>query len=311
MILSKQLSYCIKAPDIYNFLDFEMIDTKETVNLFIKQLESEGKSNSTLLAYGKDIEQFIELLNKINLQNLDELEEDHIKLFLESLEKQNYTPKSISRKLNSIRTFCKIMNGSGLMIKNPSSVVSHPKIEIKEPRVLSELEYRALRDASRKDQRLYTIIELMLQTGIRIGELARLKLEELRIEKKSGEIFIRAYGSNGERTIPLNDTAALSLSDYLKERYQTENNAVFVTKTGRPLLVRNIRTSVNRAFKKAGIENAKVNDLRNTFIAHNLAKGADLVRISQIVGHKRISTTEKYLDLVKSEDQNKTKLEEL
>ncbi len=288
-----------------------MIDTQETVNLFIKQLETEGKSNSTLLAYGKDIEQFIELINKIHLDTLDELEEEHIKLFLESLEKQNYTPKSISRKLNSIRTFCKIMNEKGLMIKNPSSVVSHPKIEVKEPRVLTELEYRALRDVCRRDQRLYTIIELMLQTGIRIGELARLKLEELKLEKKSGEIFIRAYGSNGERTIPLNDTAALSLSDYLKERYQTENTAVFVTKTGRPLLVRNIRTSVNRAFKKAGIENAKVNDLRNTFIAHNLAKGADLVRISQIVGHKRISTTEKYLDLIKSDEQNKTKLEEL
>jgi len=203
------------------------------------------------------------------------------------------------------------MNEKGLMIKNPSSVVSHPKIEIKEPRVLTELEYRALRDVCRREQRLYTIIELMLQTGIRIGELARLKLSELKIEKKSGEIFIRAYGSNGERIIPLNDTAALSLSDYLKERYETDNDAVFVTKTGRPLLVRNIRTSVNRAFKKAGIENAKVNDLRNTFIAHNLAKGADLVRISQIVGHKRISTTEKYLDLVKSSEQNKTKLEEM
>jgi len=83
-----------------------MIDIQKTVNLFIKQLESEGKSQSTLLAYGKDIEQFVELINKIHLQSLDELEEEHIKLFLESLEKQNYTPKSVSRKLNSIRTLC-------------------------------------------------------------------------------------------------------------------------------------------------------------------------------------------------------------
>jgi site-specific recombinase XerD len=91
-----------------------MIDTQNTLNLFIKQLEEEGKTQSTLLAYGKDIEQFLALINKIHIQNLDEIEEAHIKLFLESLEKQNYTPKSVSRKLNSIRTFCKIMNGKKL-----------------------------------------------------------------------------------------------------------------------------------------------------------------------------------------------------
>jgi len=309
MIISKLTAS--ESNSLYYYLKPEMINVQETVNLFIEQLKAEGKSNSTLLAYGKDIEQFIKLLNKIHLDNLEELSEEHINLFLESLEGENYTPKSISRKLNSIRTFCKIMNKNGSMTNNPSNIVAHPKIESKEPRVLTELEYRALRDVCRRDQRLYTIVELMLQTGIRIGELARLKLQEIDIKNGKGTIHIRPYGSNAERQIPLNSTAIRAIKDYLEERYKTENDSVFVTKTGRPLLVRNIRTAINRAFKKAGIENVKVNDLRNTFIAHNLAKGVDIVKISNIVGHKRISTTEKYLDLIKGDEQNNTKLEEL
>jgi site-specific recombinase XerD len=287
-----------------------MSDIKESANLFIEHLRKEGKSNSTLMAYGKDIEQFLDFLKLIGVEDLNDIQKENIKLFLEKLAKEKYTIKSVSRKLNSIRTFCKIMNEMGITRENPAISVSHPKIEPRVPRVLSEIEYRALRDVCRRDQRLFTIVELMLQTGIRIGELARLQLEEVELKKAPYQLFIREYDSNNERYVPLNKIAVETINDYLKERYQTENNSLFITKTGRPLLVRNIRTGINKAFQKAGIQNAKVNDLRNTFIAHNLAKGADLVKISQLVGHKRISTTEKYLGLVKK-DKKSTKLEEL
>lgn len=288
-----------------------MSNLKHAYDLFINHLKEEGKSNSTILAYGKDIEQLIELLEKINLKEVTEIEKEHIDLFLEKINKEGYTPKSVSRKLNSIRTFGKVLVQKGLIKENPAITIAHPKIKKQTPRVLTELEFRALRDACRNDNRLYTIVEIMLQTGIRIGELARLKLADLELDSTSPQIYIREYSSNKARYIPLNDNAASCLKGYLKERGDSGSDSVFITKTGRGLLVRNIRTSINRAFKNAGIENAKVNDLRNTFIAHNLAKGANLVSISQIVGHKRISTTEKYLDLVKKEGENKTKLQNL
>ncbi|OGD02468.1 hypothetical protein A2354_01835 [Candidatus Amesbacteria bacterium RIFOXYB1_FULL_47_12] len=71
---------------------------------------------------------------------------------------------------------------------------------------------------------------------------------------------------------------------------------LFVTKTGRPLLIRNIRTSIDRYFKKAGLKDAKVNDLRHTFIAHQLKNGVQPEVIHKHVGHKRLSSTQKYLD---------------
>jgi len=73
---------------------------------------------------------------------------------------------------------------------------------------------------------------------------------------------------------------------------------LFITKTGKPLLVRNIRSTINRYFKLAGVEKAKVNDLRHTFVAHHLASGVNIITVSKVAGHKRLSTTERYLQYI-------------
>ena len=75
--------------------------------------------------------------------------------------------------------------------------------------------------------------------------------------------------------------------------------------------MRNIRAAIDRYFRLAGIDNVKVNDLRHTFIAHQLMSGASVVFLQKLAGHKRLSTTEKYLDLVKDKVEETVKLEEL
>ncbi len=91
----------------------------------------------------------------------------------------------------------------------------------------------------------------------------------------------------------------------------TEDDHLVVTRTGKPLLVRNIRASIDRYYKKAGIENAKVNDLRHTWIAHHIKQGTSLVTISKMAGHKRLATTEKYLEHVEIDQNSGVNLEEL
>jgi len=193
------------------------------------------------------------------------------------------------------------------MDSDPAASVSHPKYEIKPPRVLSKLEYRALRDACRNDTRISAIVELMLQTGIRIGEVANLKMEDY----KDNEIYIRPFESHGGRSIPLNKAAKESLERYLKERAKVKEKTIFITKTGRPFLIRNIRSSIERYFELADIKGAKVNDLRHTWVYHHLAAGTPLVTISKLAGHKRLSTTEKYLKLIGEKKEGTIKLEEL
>lgn len=274
---------------------------------FVDYLKKSGKATSTILAYGADIEQFVKFLDKKQITQTTSVSQEHVEEFKDYLTKEKYTKKSISRKLNSLKTFFRYLKERNIIKQDPAASVEHPRYEIKPPRVLSRMEYRALRDASRDDPRMAAIIELFLQTGLRIGELARLELDDIG-EK---EIKIRAYESHPERTVPLNEPAKKALNRYFEVRPKTKSRAVFVTKTGRPMLVRNIRASIGRYYRIAGIKGATVNDLRHTFIVHQLSSGTSVTTVQRLVGHKRLSTTEKYLELVEAKGEERMKLEEL
>lgn len=274
---------------------------------FVTYLKNQGKAHATILAYGKDTEQLVEFLGKKQITQVDSVLPEHIEAFKEYLDDNNYIAKSISRKLNSIKTFFRFLEEEKLVKTNPAAAIPHPKYEVKPPRILSKMEYRALRDAARDDTRMAATIEILLQTGIRISELGRLHLENV----NDKEIKIKPYESHPERTVPLNQAAKKALDRYLNIRPKTRCKNVFVTKTGQPLLVRNIRTAIDRYFKIAGVEKVTVNDLRHTFISHQLMAGASVVLVQKLVGHKRLSTTEKYLDLIKDKVSQTVKLEEL
>jgi site-specific recombinase XerD len=276
-------------------------------NDFVAYLKSKSKSVSTVLGYGKDVDQLTVFLKGNNVLNISEIKEEDLTKFFENLKQKDYTAKSISRKINSVKTFYRYLETNHKIQNNPSEAIEYPKYENKPPHIMTPLEYRALRDAAKDDLRIYAIIELFLQTGIRISEVANLRLEDVKDET----LLIRSLEGRPAREIPLNKPAKAALAAYLNIRGVTQVTHVFITKTGRQLLVRNIRNSIDRYFKIAGITSAKVNDLRHTWIAHHLQNGASLLMVSKIAGHKRLSTTERYLDLIKNTKEEKTKLEEL
>lgn len=286
------------------------LSLKQAGEAFVQDLRVNNRATATILAYGKDIEQLADFLEKISVAEIRDIEPQHIKTFTENLKKQNYTAKSISRKINSIKSFFRFLRAKQHIDTNPAANVSHPKYEVKPPRVLSKMEYRALRDACRSDARISAIVELLLQTGIRIGELANLKLDDVDLE--NNQLRIQAYESHEERKVPLTRAAKQALEAYLKERPKSRDRTLFLTKTGRKFLVRNIRAAIDRYFRIAGIDNAKVNDLRHTFITQQLMAGTPLVYISKLVGHKRLSTTEKYLKIINEKlEKEDVRLEEL
>lgn len=276
-------------------------DLRGLIGSFVENLKNQGKSNYTIVAYKKDLEQFIAFISSREKNDIKEVKREEIDGFIQKLLGEGYTKKSASRKLNSIRTFFRFLKLEGVIAQNPALEVSHPKYTQAPPRILSKLEYRALRDFAKEDLRTYAIVELLLQTGVRIGELAEIQLSDVKDD---------ALKVNG-RSIPLNKAVQKAVDEYLTIRYKTDSDYLFVTKTGRPLLVRNIRTLITRCFREVGIEGAKVQDLRNTFIAYQLVSGGSISYISKIVGHKRLSSTEKYLNLIKEETERKEKLGEL
>ncbi len=285
----------------------KIIKTRDAHKEFIDFLKSKKHSSATVLAYGKDIDQLTSFLEELDKQSIHDVSKDDIQAFLGKLSEKGYTPKSLSRKLNSTRTFYRFLKVNEYITDDPSLLVSHPQYELAAPRILKPTEYRALRDAARNDARMYAIIEMLLQTGIRIGELADLRTADI----LDDTLKIRPHEKHEERVVPINKSGKEALNRYLTIRPKIEDDHIFVTKSGKPFLVRNIRTAIERYFRIAGIENAKVNDLRHTFVAHHLKHGVSLVLLSKILGHKRLSTTERYLEYVKERAKDTTTLSEL
>ncbi len=274
---------------------------------FIEDLRAKHRSPATILAYRADLDQLALFLSEKNKALPDQIKKEDIESFRDWLLMRKYTPKSASRKLNAIKTFFRWMMAQKFIMVDPSKDVTHPKLTISNPKFLSQLEYRALRDIVRADKRIATIVELILQTGLRISEVANLKLEHV----LEAELIIEAYATQPTRKIPLNKIAKITLVEFIKD-VPKDSIFVFVSKNGKPLAIRNIRASVDRYIQRAEIGKFSVNDLRTTFIIENIKRGVDLVTISQVAGHKRLSTTERYLELAGLKETGKKQdLEEL
>ena|SRR3989344_1549157 len=288
-----------------------MITLRDAHQQFIGHLKGKSRASATILAYGKDIDQLVVYLGSINKIDASAVTLEDLQAFMDNMVKDNYTAKSISRKTNSTKTFFKFLKLQGLTSNDIASGLVHPKFENKPPRVLTKLEYRSLRDAARADVRMIAVIELLLQTGIRIGELSKLRVEDINFVSPQ-TLHVPPFEDTRERTIPLNKPAADTVAKYLEIRPKTPSHSLFITKTGRPLLIRNIRTAIDRYFRIAGIKEAKVNDMRHTWVAHQLQSGVPMTMVSKLAGHKRLSTTERYLQFITGQTSDaKVKLEEL
>ncbi len=277
----------------------EPVSFDTALEKFLKHLESHSRSSATRIAYSSDLEQLKDHMATRRITQATTIQTEHLQDYVNHLFSQKYTAKSISRKINSLKTFFRYLSDEKMVTDNPARNLPHPKYEVKPPRILSPDEYKALRDVSRLDIRISAVIELLLQTGMRISELANLRTEDV----KKNELFIRSIENNPARTITVSKSASTAVSNYLAVRPQVKDDHLFVTKTGHPLLIRNIRTSIDRYFKKAGLKDVKVNDLRHTFIAHQLKNGVQPEVIHKHVGHKRLSSTQKYLEYLEIKDE--------
>ena len=274
---------------------------KDSEQKFNDHLKETGKAPATIIAYAKDIEQLTEFLaaqGKMEAENVTSNDLEAYKAYLAQVYRSD---KTVSRKVNSVKSFFRYLNDNKLISTNPSRAVSQPSCEQTPPRVLSKTEYRALRDACRGDIRMLAIVETLLQTGMRISEIASLTISDLDFDHNMINIDTEETGVN--RQVPMNETAKKTLQAYLKIRPRAREKVVFLTKTCKPFLVRNIRKSLDRYFRLAGLgAGVKVNDLRHTFIVEQLRAGLPMVYVSKIVGHKRLTTTEKYLAFVQLPD---------
>lgn len=280
----------------------------ELVTGFGRYLKESGFSAATIKNYLADARNFASWLAGSRGRSLLESTAQDIREYCSELvAAKAHPPATVNRRLQSIRKFYGYALESGLMEENPSlGVKLLPQPRPKVVRGLDESEIECLLDAVEQGsprfvKRDYAIVQLMLQTGIRVGELTGLKLSDVSLSEKKGVVRIRGQGASRDREIPLNISVRKALSAYFEERPASSSDHLFLTRKGDPLSVRSIQTLVSGYARAAGVENVSTYTLRHTYGQHLLRDTGDLSLVTRLLGHKRLETAIKYI-LPRQED---------
>ena len=260
----------------------------------------------TRVNYRNDIADLIGFLKNDNNKSPQDLSLNDLEAYMAELDRRGYTGNTRTRKAYAIKSFFSFLAQYDYTDNNVAERLVPPKQEETEPRVLTEREYKALLRAVSHDAKNAAIIELLLQTGIRLSELARLTLSDVelpgRISREPanvGLLYVKGKGGK-ERTIPLNYKVCRAPKAWLKIRPDVDDDAVFVTKFGKPMGPRAFQYTVEKYLKEAGIKGASVHTLRHTFATHHVARGTDLKSVQEALGHADLKTTSIYVHLARA-----------
>lgn len=212
-------------------------------------------------------------------------------------------PATINRRLQAVRKFYSFAMETGLMKSNPASEVKLAPNKLgSPPRALTPAEVTSLLQAVQEGRpslvkRDYAIIQLLLQTGIKLGELARLRLSDVQL-RGDGEGLLLVGEDDGHkcRRIPLNPSACAALRDYLRVRPSSDGaDNLFLSQGGDCISVRTIQRLVSVYAQAAGLEDVSAHVLRHTFAVSTLEDTGDLSLVARLLGHRCLETTAKYL----------------
>jgi integrase/recombinase XerC len=262
-----------------------------------------GASPHTCRAYRKDLELFAAFLREKGLTN-DVGAIDHltIRLYLGHLYQEKRIKRtSVVRKLATLRTFFRYLKREGIIEKNPAKLVATPKGGKDLPHALTVDEAFRLLDAPDAREPLGSrdraIMELLYSSGLRVGELTSLKLEDLDL----GGGMVRVLGKGGkERIVPIGSKAVDALRSYLTRRGELKKGEstpsyLFLNRRGGRLTPRSVARMITTYRLHGGIaKEATPHTFRHSFATHLLDAGADLRGIQELLGHASLSTTQKY-----------------
>ncbi|HKE21644.1 MAG TPA: tyrosine-type recombinase/integrase [Bryobacteraceae bacterium] len=268
---------------------------------YLEELARGNPSPHTLAAYGGDLAQFLEFLSPPDLAPPEPAGVDMLLLreWLVWLYGQGLTPVSIRRKLAAVRGLFKFLRREGLVATNFARLLRTPKAPEKLPEVMTQEQANTLVDGVPGDfgrphpTRDRAIIELLYGCGLRVSEAAGLNLEDL--DRAQGWLRVRGKGRK-ERQVPLPAKAAETLERYLAERPVVgDPPAIFLNHHGGRLTDRGIRGIVKfYGTYVSGDSSIHPHSFRHAYATHLLAAGADLRAIQELLGHARLSTTQKY-----------------
>jgi integrase/recombinase XerC len=293
---------------------------------FLRFLElNRNASAHTVRAYDSDLSQFLAHVASeagVKRSDLDaaQLDRSAIRSFLADLHRRGDARATAARKLAAVRTFLRYLRREEVIDDDPGALVPTPKRDVRMPAHLSEGEMEALLAAPATDaplpRRDRAILELFYASGLRLSELAGLDLEDVNLSQRM--VRVRGKGKK-ERLVPFNTSTATAIRTYLKDRDALIRGAanrskaaparqrvnerprggardpLFVNYRGGRLTVRSIDRLVRRYVAQTSTRTGiSPHALRHSFATHLLQRGADLRAIQELLGHEKLSTTQRY-----------------
>src|SRR5215831_11032264 len=273
------------------------------VQKFVASLRERNTSPHTIRAYTGDLVAFAAYVGGRSWRDIDHIT---IRGFLSHLYEKGLSKTSVGRSLAAVRSLYRYLAEEGMVEQNPAALVSSPKLPKKLPRVPTMEEMSSVLDGPMPEvatfpERDRLMLELLYGCGIRNSELVGINLDHIHL--KNEIILIRGKGGK-ERYVPFGDAAKSALGVYLPARQQIlaghrkTTPALLINTRGGRLTTR----SVGRIIKKVAVAKGLPPDvhphtLRHAFGTHLLSEGADLRAIQELLGHERLSTTQKYTQL--------------
>jgi integrase/recombinase XerD len=288
------------------------VQGEQNIHAFIHVLTTQEDLNpKTLREYAGDLKQFISWFETSEHQEedvifkIEDVSTPTLTRYREVMQKtMGLKPSTINRRLITLKRFFEWANSEGLLRRNPSKPVKLVPEEKTSPRQMTDKEEAALIAAaehkgSLRDQ---TILHLMLHTGLRTMEVCDLKLEDITLGKRSGQLTVRSGKRNKQREVPLNSTVRAALEKYIT--VLQKNMAILFPslKTGERLSERGLRHFIQKYMKMAKLEGLSAHDLRHRF-GYVMAEHTPLHRLAQIMGYDSLDTTMIYVNATRADLQ--------
>lgn len=251
---------------------------------------------------------FFGFLTAEGIDNLNDIDQRVVRIFLTHLYDQRLSRRSVSRKISALRSFYKFMERENQIKTNPFVHITLPKTSTPIPGFLYKEELEKLFEVNDTTdplgQRDQAILETLYATGMRVSECQGLSLED--IDFIIGTMFVRGKGRK-ERYVPFGGFAEIALETYINEGREkllgkagVTNNAVFLNARGNPLTTRGIRLILNKMVERTALTvHVHPHKLRHTFATHMLNEGADLRTVQELLGHESLSSTQIYTHVTK------------
>ncbi|GFZ99338.1 tyrosine recombinase XerD [Paenibacillus marchantiophytorum] len=281
---------------------------KNDLQSFIRFLSVErGLARNTLESYERDLQQFVDYLQRQEITTWKDTNKMHITGYLSQMKLLGRASATLSRNLVSIRALFQFLVKERVIDSDPSIYVEAPKLEKKLPKILSIQEVEKLLAAPQAEMvsgaRDKAMLELLYATGIRVTELISLNVSDVNLQMG----FIRCIGkAEKERNIPLSSIATRCLTTYIhKDRIKmlkktTEEEALFIGHLGTRMTRQGFWKILKRYAKEMDIaSDISPHALRHSFAAHLIENGADLRSVQEMLGHSDISSTQMYVQVAK------------